>query len=94
MNYSIIKDIFSNNRISSENMPVSEEQKKIVKKLFEFEEKLKKYLPAKEREKLMEEYSFLHAEVTAEAESSGFTEGFKAGLLVGAEVFSDLQNNN
>ena len=90
MHYPIIKDIFFNSPYASENMPVTDEHKKIVKKLFEFEESIKKYLPEKDSEKIIAEYSLLQGELNAETESTSFTEGFKIGLLVGFEVFSDL----
>ena len=44
MNYPIIKDLFERGCIS-ESMPVSKAQKETAKKLFEFEERMKQYLP-------------------------------------------------
>lgn len=89
MNYPIIKDLFERGCIS-ESMPVSKAQKETAKKLFEFEERMKKYLPEKDSERIIAEYSLLQGELNSETESTSFTEGFKIGLLVGLEVFSDL----
>ncbi len=89
MNYPIIKDLFERGCIS-ESMPVSKAQKETAKKLFEFEESIKKYLPEKDSERIIAEYSLLQGELNSETESTSFTEGFKIGLLVGLEVFSDL----
>lgn len=69
---------------------VSEEHKKIAKKLLEYEEKVKKLLPQQESEKIIYDYSALQSALVSEAESSGFAEGFKIGLLIGAEVFGSL----
>ena len=89
MNYPIIKDLFERGCIS-ESMPVSKAQKETAKKLFEFEESIKKYLPEKDSERIIAEYSLLQGEMNCETESAAFAEGFKTGLLVGLEVFSDL----
>lgn len=89
MNYPIIKDLFERGCIS-ESMPVSKAQKETAKKLFEFEESIKKYLPEKDSERIIAEYSLLQGELNSETESTSFTEGFKIGLLVGFEVFFDL----
>ncbi len=88
MNYSVIKDLFERGCIS-ESMPVSKAQKETAKKLFEFEERMKQYLPDG-GEEIIREYSFLQGEMNCETESAAFAEGFKTGLLVGLEVFSDL----
>lgn len=94
MNYSIIKEMLVNNRCSDENIPTSKKFKTVLKKIEEIEEKIKKLLPEDEREKLMWDYSLLQGELGSEVESSSFAEGFKIGLLIGAEVFSEAHNNN
>ena len=94
MNYSIIKEMLLNNRCSNENIPASKSSEKTLKKIEEIEEKIKKLLPEDEREKLMWDYSYLQGELSSEVEISSFTEGFKIGLLLGAEVFSEAHNNN
>lgn len=91
MQYSIIKDIFFNNGCYGEDIPASENSKKILKRLEETEEKIKKYLPENKADKLIWDYSFLQGELNSEIESTSFTEGFKAGLLLGAEVFCGLK---
>lgn len=88
MNYPIIKDLFERGCIS-ESMPVSKAQKETAKKLFEFEERIKQYLPDG-GEEIIREYSLLQGELNAETESTSFAEGFKTGLLVGFEAFYDL----
>ena len=90
MNYSVIKELFFERCNIDERLPVTDGHKKIAKKLFEFEESIKKYLPEKDSERIIAEYSLFHGELNSETESTSFTEGFKIGLLVGLEVFSDL----
>lgn len=92
--YSIIKEIFSDSGYISENAPVTKEHKNIVKKLYACEEKIKKYLPKNKADKLIWDYSFLQGELNSEIESTSFAEGFKAGLLLSAEVFCNADKND
>lgn len=92
--YSIIKDIFFNKGYCGEDIPASESSKKIFKKLEELEYKIKKYLPEDEKEKILFDYAFLHGELNSETERTSFAQGFKTGLLLGAEVFSDINKND
>ncbi len=90
MKYSVIVDIFFNDRRLGADIPVSEEFKRVLKRLEAVEGRVKAGLPEDGREKIMEDYTYLQGELNCEAEKSAFAEGFKTGLLLGAEVFSDL----
>lgn len=91
---SIIKDIFFNEGAYGEDFPASENSKTILKKLEEMENKIKKYLPKNKKDKIIWDYSYLQGELNSEVEISSFTAGFKTGLLLGAEVFSDINKND
>jgi len=93
MKYSVIKDILLNKRCDSQLIPVSEEYKRINYRLEKFEEKIKNLLPEDSRDEIMWEYTRLQGDLLCEVENQSFTEGFKNGLLVGAEVFSELSDN-
>ncbi len=87
MNYSVIKELFFERCNIDERLPVTDGHKKIAKKLFEFEESIKKYLPEKDSERIIAEYSLLQGELNSETESTSFTEGFKIGLWWALKFF-------
>ena len=47
-----------------------------------------------EKEKILFDYAFLQGELNSETERTSFAQGFKTGLLLGAEVFSDINKND
>ena len=66
----------------------------LQKRTAEIEEILKKYLPEDEKEKILFDYAFLQGELNSETERTSFAQGFKTGLLLGAEVFFDINKND
>ena len=83
---SIIRDIFYSNRGNKDSIKISKEYCEINKGAYAILERLEKGL-TEEQKKLLDDLWLEAGGLEGEMMLSGFTEGFKVGLLIGKEVF-------